>query len=137
MDRQSAVVRRSVDPHSSAGQVKTNNTAVASVSDKHFLAEDPDTHDEVIVLGQAGTHKTEELARDLPADRVISVMGCIVNGPGESRHADIGISLPGTGESPSAPVYMDGEKVTTLKGDAITAEFLALIDRYVSERYKS
>ena len=69
MDRQSAVVRRTVDPHSSAGQVKTKNTAVASVSDKHFLAEDPDTHDEVIVLGQAGTHKIEELARDLLAVR--------------------------------------------------------------------
>jgi (E)-4-hydroxy-3-methylbut-2-enyl-diphosphate synthase len=66
----------------------------------------------------------------------LAVMGCIVNGPGESRHADIGISLPGTGESPSAPVYMDGEKVTTLKGEGITAEFLALIDRYVSEKYR-
>jgi (E)-4-hydroxy-3-methylbut-2-enyl-diphosphate synthase len=66
----------------------------------------------------------------------LAVMGCIVNGPGESRHADIGISLPGTGESPSAPVYMDGEKVATLKGEGITAEFLALIDRYVSEKYQ-
>ena len=66
----------------------------------------------------------------------LAVMGCIVNGPGESRHADIGISLPGTGESPSAPVYMDGEKFTTLKGEGITTEFLALIDRYVSEKYQ-
>ncbi|MCW8926556.1 MAG: flavodoxin-dependent (E)-4-hydroxy-3-methylbut-2-enyl-diphosphate synthase, partial [Xanthomonadales bacterium] len=65
-----------------------------------------------------------------------AVMGCIVNGPGESRHADIGISLPGTGESPSAPVYMDGEKVTTLRGEGITKEFLTLIDRYVSEKYQ-
>jgi len=67
----------------------------------------------------------------------LAVMGCIVNGPGESRQADIGISLPGTGESPSAPVYMDGEKVTTLRGESITAEFLALIDEYVSEKYQS
>jgi len=66
----------------------------------------------------------------------LAVMGCIVNGPGESRQADIGISLPGTGESPAAPVYMDGEKVTTLRGERITAEFLALIDQYVSKKYQ-
>jgi len=67
----------------------------------------------------------------------LAVMGCIVNGPGESRQADIGISLPGTGESPVAPVFIDGEKAATLRGDALTAEFLALIDKYVSEKYKS
>jgi len=66
----------------------------------------------------------------------LAVMGCIVNGPGESRQADIGISLPGTGESPSAPVYMDGEKVTTLRGEGITTQFLALIDEYVSKKYQ-
>ena len=66
----------------------------------------------------------------------LAVMGCIVNGPGESRQADIGISLPGTGESPVAPVFIDGEKAATLRGDDLTAEFLALIDKYVSENYK-
>lgn len=67
----------------------------------------------------------------------LAVMGCIVNGPGESRQADIGISLPGTGESPVAPVFIDGVKSATLRGDGLTSEFLALIDRYVSEKYKS
>ena len=67
----------------------------------------------------------------------LAVMGCIVNGPGESRQADIGISLPGTGESPVAPVFIDGEKAATLRGENLTAEFLALIDKYVSEKYQS
>ena len=67
----------------------------------------------------------------------LAVMGCIVNGPGESRQADIGISLPGTGESPIAPVFIDGEKAATLRGDDLTSEFLALIDQYVSEKYPS
>ena len=66
----------------------------------------------------------------------LAVMGCIVNGPGESRQADIGISLPGTGESPVAPVFVDGEKSATLRGDDLTADFLALIDQYVSEKYQ-
>jgi len=67
----------------------------------------------------------------------LAVMGCIVNGPGESRQADIGISLPGTGESPVAPVFIDGVKAATLRGDNLTADFLALIDQYVSEKYKN
>ena len=67
----------------------------------------------------------------------LAVMGCIVNGPGESRQADIGISLPGTGESPVAPVFIDGEKAATLRGDQLTAEFLALIDTYVHDKYPS
>lgn len=66
----------------------------------------------------------------------LAVMGCIVNGPGESRQADIGISLPGTGESPVAPVFIDGEKSATLRGDDLTADFLALIDQYVSDKYQ-
>ena len=65
----------------------------------------------------------------------LAVMGCIVNGPGESRHANIGISLPGTGEAPSAPVFVDGEKKVTLKGENIATEFVALIDEYVEQRY--
>ena len=65
----------------------------------------------------------------------LAVMGCVVNGPGESRHANIGISLPGTGESPAAPVYVDGEKVATLRGDGIAAEFRAIVDGYVATRY--
>ncbi|MFO7340345.1 MAG: 4-hydroxy-3-methylbut-2-en-1-yl diphosphate synthase, partial [Lysobacteraceae bacterium] len=59
----------------------------------------------------------------------------VVNGPGESRHADIGISLPGTGEAPAAPVFIDGEKKMTLRGENIAAEFVALIDEYVASRY--
>jgi len=65
----------------------------------------------------------------------VAVMGCVVNGPGESKHADIGISLPGTFEEPKAPVFMDGELLTTLKGDAIVAEFLAILDEYVARRW--
>jgi (E)-4-hydroxy-3-methylbut-2-enyl-diphosphate synthase len=65
----------------------------------------------------------------------VAVMGCVVNGPGESKHADIGISLPGTSEEPRAPVYVDGRLLTTLKGDAIVAEFLGILDEYVARRY--
>ncbi|RDS88022.1 flavodoxin-dependent (E)-4-hydroxy-3-methylbut-2-enyl-diphosphate synthase [Pseudomonas fluorescens] len=65
----------------------------------------------------------------------VAVMGCVVNGPGESRLADIGISLPGAGEHPSAPVYIDGERVATLKGNSIAAEFTHLLEVYVATRY--
>jgi (E)-4-hydroxy-3-methylbut-2-enyl-diphosphate synthase len=65
----------------------------------------------------------------------LAVMGCIVNGPGESKHADIGISLPGTGEAPSAPVFIDGKKATTLRGPNIAAEFKAIVEDYVTRRY--
>ena len=65
----------------------------------------------------------------------VAVMGCIVNGPGESKHADIGISLPGTGEAPKAPVFVDGEKRTTLQGPGIVEDFMKLLDDYVEERY--
>lgn len=65
----------------------------------------------------------------------LAVMGCVVNGPGESKHADIGISLPGTGEAPVAPVFIDGKKGPTLRGDGIADEFKAIVDRYVAERY--
>jgi (E)-4-hydroxy-3-methylbut-2-enyl-diphosphate synthase len=69
------------------------------------------------------------------ADLKVAVMGCIVNGPGESRAADIGISLPGTGESPRAPVYVDGERVRTLEGDRLADDFIAMVERYVEQRY--
>ncbi|MGB5199984.1 MAG: flavodoxin-dependent (E)-4-hydroxy-3-methylbut-2-enyl-diphosphate synthase [Sedimenticolaceae bacterium] len=65
----------------------------------------------------------------------VAVMGCVVNGPGESKHANIGISLPGTGEQPAAPVYVDGEKTVTLKGDNIAVEFQAIVDDYVRSHY--
>ena len=65
----------------------------------------------------------------------LAVMGCVVNGPGESRHANIGISLPGTGEAPSAPVFVDGQKSVTLRGDNIAHEFIGLIDDYVDSHY--
>jgi (E)-4-hydroxy-3-methylbut-2-enyl-diphosphate synthase len=65
----------------------------------------------------------------------VAVMGCVVNGPGESKHADIGISLPGTGEVPVAPVYVDGEKTVTLKGEAIAQEFQKIVDEYVQRRF--
>ena len=66
----------------------------------------------------------------------LAVMGCIVNGPGESKHANIGISLPGTGEAPAAPVFEDGVKTVTLRGDNIAAEFTAIVDNYVARTYK-
>ena len=65
----------------------------------------------------------------------VAVMGCVVNGPGESRHADIGISLPGTGEVPAAPVFVDGERTVTLKGDHIAREFQAIVQDYVERRF--
>ena len=65
----------------------------------------------------------------------VAVMGCIVNGPGESKHANIGISLPGTFEEPKAPVYVDGKLFTTLKGDRIVPEFLTILEEYVARSY--
>jgi (E)-4-hydroxy-3-methylbut-2-enyl-diphosphate synthase len=62
-------------------------------------------------------------------------MGCIVNGPGESKFADIGISLPGTGETPSAPVFVDGKKVTTLRGPSIADDFKVMVDDYIRTRF--
>ncbi|MGE5143360.1 MAG: flavodoxin-dependent (E)-4-hydroxy-3-methylbut-2-enyl-diphosphate synthase, partial [Acidobacteriota bacterium] len=65
----------------------------------------------------------------------VAVMGCVVNGPGESMHADIGISLPGTYEEPKAPVYVDGELRVTLKGDTLVRDFLKILEEYVERRY--
>ena len=65
----------------------------------------------------------------------LAVMGCVVNGPGESRHANIGISLPGTGEEPVAPVYVDGERVATLRGAVINTEFKAIVEQYIAQKY--
>jgi len=65
----------------------------------------------------------------------VAVMGCVVNGPGESKHANLGISLPGTFEEPKAPVYVDGRLFTTLRGDRIVAEFIKILDRYVESHY--
>jgi len=65
----------------------------------------------------------------------VAVMGCVVNGPGESKHADIGISLPGTGEEPKAPVYVDGRLLTTLKGPSIVSDFIKILEEYVEQRY--
>ncbi len=68
-------------------------------------------------------------------DMTVAVMGCVVNGPGESKHANIGISLPGTGERPIAPVYEDGEKTVTLKGERIAEEFQDLVEKYVERSF--
>jgi len=65
----------------------------------------------------------------------VAVMGCIVNGPGESKHADIGISLPGTGEAPAAPVFIDGQKALTLRGEGIAREFQTIVDNYIQKRF--
>ena len=65
----------------------------------------------------------------------VAVMGCIVNGPGESKHADVGISLPGTGEAPAAPVFIDGEKALTLRGEGIAAEFQKIVENYIEKRF--
>jgi (E)-4-hydroxy-3-methylbut-2-enyl-diphosphate synthase len=67
----------------------------------------------------------------------VAVMGCVVNGPGESKHADVGISLPGTFEEPKAPVYVDGQLRVTLKGDTIVADFLTILEEYVERRFGS
>jgi len=69
-------------------------------------------------------------------EMTVAVMGCVVNGPGESEHANIGISLPGTGERPVAPVYVDGKRDVTLKGDHIAEEFQEIIDSYVKKTYQ-
>ena len=65
----------------------------------------------------------------------VAVMGCIVNGPGESKHADIGISLPGTGESPAAPVFIDGQKAMTLRGPTIASDFQSIVADYIERRW--
>jgi (E)-4-hydroxy-3-methylbut-2-enyl-diphosphate synthase len=65
----------------------------------------------------------------------VAVMGCIVNGPGESKHADIGISLPGTGEAPAAPVFIDGEKALTLRGEGIAQDFQRIVEDYIEKRF--
>jgi (E)-4-hydroxy-3-methylbut-2-enyl-diphosphate synthase len=69
------------------------------------------------------------------SDLKVAVMGCVVNGPGESKHANIGISLPGTFEEPKAPVYVDGRLMVTLKGDNIVPEFLQILENYVDRTY--
>ena len=68
-------------------------------------------------------------------DMRVAVMGCVVNGPGESKHADLGISLPGTNEQPVAPVYVEGEKTVTLKGERIAEEFQAIVEQYVRTNF--
>ena len=82
-------------------------------------------------------NQVENMVADIPLDIKVAVMGCVVNGPGESGNADIGISLPGRGESPVAPVYCDGVRKASLKGDDIMNEFKAMIEAYVAERWGS
>ena len=86
----------------------------------------------------------DDIRRNMPVWRTkypgvealkVAVMGCIVNGPGESRHADIGISLPGTGETPTAPVFIDGRKVATLRGEGIAREFEQMVADYIEKRF--
>ena len=92
------------------------------------------------LAGEVQEHLRERMTKwktEYPGAETLSVavMGCVVNGPGESRHADIGISLPGTGEKPVAPVFQDGEKLCTLRGDDIAAQFIALVETYVKKRF--
>ena len=104
--------------------------------------------------GRTTSHYFQQLAQDIQdylrrqmplwrgqyngvEEMTVAVMGCVVNGPGESKHANIGISLPGTGEKPVAPVYVDGEKTVTLKGDHIAEDFQKIVDDYVQRRYSS
>ena len=92
-----------------------------------YLARDINDHIKIMMPQWKKQYKgVEELK--------IAVMGCVVNGPGESRHADIGISLPGASETPIAPVYADGEQLTTLKGDRIKEEFLVILENYIKNR---
>ncbi len=93
------------------------------------LAEDIQTHLREQMPVWRGKHPGVETMQ-------VAVMGCVVNGPGESKHANIGISLPGTGEKPVAPVYVDGEKTVTLKGDNIAQEFQQIVDDYVVKNYR-
>ncbi len=83
--------------------------------------------DDMMPTGDDGIPGVEQLK--------VAVMGCVVNGPGESKHADIGISLPGTFEEPKAPVYADGRLLTTLRGDDLGQQFIAILDDYVAARY--
>ncbi len=92
------------------------------------LAQDIQRHLDISMPKWAKQYKGVETMK-------VAVMGCIVNGPGESKHADIGISLPGTGESPVAPVFIDGKKAHTLRGDKIAEEFQVLVNEYVQKRY--
>jgi len=102
--------------------------------------------------GRTSSSVFQELAQDIQAyvrasmpawqlrhrgveNMTLAVMGCVVNGPGESKHANLGISLPGTGEEPVAPVYADGERITTLRGENIAAEFRQIVDAYVERNY--
>ena len=92
------------------------------------------------LAGEVQEHLRERMTKwktEYPGAETLSVavMGCVVNGPGESRHADIGISLPGTGEKPVAPVFQDGAKLCTLRGDDIAAQFIALVENYVKKRF--
>ena len=92
------------------------------------------------LAGEVQEHLRERMTKwktEYPGAETLSVavMGCVVNGPGESRHADIGISLPGTGEKPVAPVFQDGEKLCTLRGDDIAAQFIAFVENYVRKRF--
>ena len=94
------------------------------------------------LAGEVQEHLRERMTKwktEYPGAETLSVavMGCVVNGPGESRHADIGISLPGTGEKPVAPVFQDGEKLCTLRGDDIAAQFIALVEDYVKKRFSA
>jgi (E)-4-hydroxy-3-methylbut-2-enyl-diphosphate synthase len=98
------------------------------------------------VFQELASRIQEDLRRNMPVWREkypgveelkVAVMGCIVNGPGESKHADIGISLPGTGETPSAPVFIDGRKAATLRGPAIAEEFEKMVADYIETRYGS
>jgi (E)-4-hydroxy-3-methylbut-2-enyl-diphosphate synthase len=73
--------------------------------------------------------------KEIPDGTEVAVMGCVVNGPGESRAADVGISLPGSGEAPRAPVYVDGERRLFLEGDGIAAEFVRIVEEYVANRW--
>ncbi len=93
------------------------------------LAERIQEHLKTRMAGWKVTHPGVE-------DLKVAVMGCVVNGPGESKHADIGISLPGTGESPKAPVFVDGRHFTTLKGPRIAEEFLEILEDYVTQRFE-
>jgi (E)-4-hydroxy-3-methylbut-2-enyl-diphosphate synthase len=92
------------------------------------MAEDIQTHLQVRMAAWRERYPGVEALR-------VAVMGCVVNGPGESKHADIGISLPGTFEEPKAPVYVDGKLKVTLKGDSIVADFLKILEEYVETRY--
>ena len=122
-----ALVKRTGERPAGVDQLETITLSAREVADLDMIASGALSPLRGF-MGKADYERTVE-------EMKLAVMGCVVNGPGESKHANIGISLPGTFEEPKAPVYVDGRLFTTLKGDRIVAEFIGILDEYVDSHY--